>query len=76
MYLFFLMIISGLTAFAITMFVVATKLTLGANANNIAKGKPTRSRDELRRSIRVVRIVMSAITLVCVAMASTVLWVM
>ena len=73
MRLVFLAIISGLTSFAITIFVAAAKLTLGANADSIAKGNPTRSRDQLRRSIRIMRIAMLAIAVACVAIALIVL---
>jgi ABC-type Fe3+ transport system permease subunit len=67
MYLAILTILSALTLFAITVIILASKLVRGANAEQIAKGKATKSRDELRREIRIVRVVMLAVILICVA---------
>jgi len=61
-----LTILSAPTLFAIVIIILASKLVRGANAEQIAKGKPTKSRDELRREIKIVRIIMAAIILICV----------
>ena len=67
MYLTILTILSALTLFAIVVIILASKLVRGANAEQIVKGKATKSRDELRREIRIVRVVMFAVILICVA---------
>jgi len=58
-----LTILSAPTLFVIVIIILASKLVRGANAEQIAKGNPTKSRDELRREIKIVRIIMSAIIL-------------
>jgi len=61
-----LTMLSALILLAIIIIILASKLVRGANAEQIAKGNPTKSRDELRREIKVVRIIMSAIILISV----------
>ena len=68
-----LSILSALTLFAVIIIILASKLVRGANAEQISKGKPTKSRDELRREIRIVRIIMSAIILIFVAIGVVIL---
>ena len=60
-----LTMLSAPTLFAIVIIILASKLVRGENAEQIAKGNPTKSRDELRRKIRIIRIIMSAIILIC-----------
>ena len=68
-----LAILSALTLFAVTIIVLASKLVRGTNAEQIAKGKPTKSKDELRREIRIMRIIMSAIILIVVVIGVVIL---
>jgi len=68
-----LTILSAPTLFAIIIIILAAKLVRGANAEQIAKGKPTKSRDELRREIRIVRMAMSALILICAVIGTVVL---
>ncbi|MCL2361321.1 MAG: hypothetical protein FWC73_05870 [Defluviitaleaceae bacterium] len=73
MNLIILTILSTLTLLAIIIIILASKLVRGANAEQIAKGKPTKSRDELRCEIRIVRIVMSVLILICAVIGTVIL---
>ena len=55
------------TLLAILTFALAAKIIMGANAQQIAKGKPTKSRDELKCETRVLRGVMGLVVVVCLA---------
>ena len=51
--------------FAIIAIIVTPKTIEGANAQRIAKGHATKSRDEMRREVRIIRLSISAVILVC-----------
>ena len=62
-----LALISVPALIAVIIFILAAKLVMGANAQQIVKGRPTKSRDELRREIKIVRGAMAVIILICAA---------
>jgi len=66
MNLLIITVLAALSFFATIIIILAPKLVRGANAEQIAKGKATKSRDELRREIRIMRIVIAALILICV----------
>jgi len=68
-----LTILSALLLLAAIMIILASKLVLGANAENIIKGKPTKSRDELRREIKILQIIMFAFILIFIIIGIVVL---
>jgi len=56
--------------FAIIILFLAPKLVKGENAEQIAKGKATKSRDEIRRQIKIIRLAMAALIFVLVAIGA------
>ena len=61
-----LTVLSAFAFFATLVIIFGSKLIMGANAEKIAEGKPTKSRDELRREIWIVRVVMYVLIFACV----------
>jgi heme/copper-type cytochrome/quinol oxidase subunit 2 len=57
--------------FGVVALIFTSKVVEGANAQQIAKGHATKSKDEIRREVRVARIVISALILVCLAVIAT-----
>ena len=53
--------------FGIVALMFASKAVEGTNAQQIAKGHATKSKDEIRREIRIVRIIISALMISCLA---------
>ena len=53
--------------FSIIAIVLASKIVEGANVQRIAKGHATKSKDEIRQEIRVVRVIISTLILSCLA---------
>lgn len=53
--------------FGVVIICLASKLVEGSNTQQVAKGSPSKSKDEIQRSIRNVRIAMSLLILACVA---------
>ena len=53
--------------FGIVAIVLTPKTVNGANAQQVAKGHATKSKDEIRYEIKIARIIISALILVCLA---------
>ena len=53
--------------FGVIAIIFAPKIVAGANAQQIAKGHATKSKDEVRGEIKIVRFVISALILACLA---------
>ena len=51
--------------FAIIAIITTSKTVEGANAQRIAKGHATKSKDEIRREIKIIRLSISALILGC-----------
>ena len=53
--------------FGTIVLIFASKAVEGANVQQIAKGHATKSKDEIRREVRIVRLVTSAFMFACLA---------